>query len=158
MRRERKKEQAEMDTRLLGTRGYAPPEQYGFAQTDERADIYALGVTAKELLGKAAKKRRWKHILKKCTALEPKKRYHHVWQITWAIRFGQIRRRLLYPLMIVWLTLVTGFAVWSYAVDTDFREVMNVVVFTSYRDSVFATVDIKQIEQSNVKLFVFSGG
>ena len=30
------KEQAEMDTRLLGTRGYAPPEQYGFAQTDER--------------------------------------------------------------------------------------------------------------------------
>lgn len=41
--------------------------------------------------------------------------------------------------------------------DTDFREVMNVVVFTSYRDSVFATVDIKQIEQSNVKLFVFSG-
>ena len=31
------------DTRLLGTKGYAPPEQYGFAQTDSRADIYAVG-------------------------------------------------------------------------------------------------------------------
>ena len=150
------KEQAEMDTRLLGTRGYAPPEQYGFAQTDERADIYALGVTARELLGKAAKKRRWKHILKKCTALEPKKRYHHVWQITWAIRFGQIRHRLLYPLVFTGLALVTGFAVWGYATDTDVRGAMN-VVFSSRRALVFDTVDMKQIEQSNVKLFVFSG-
>lgn len=40
------------DTRLLGTKGYAPPEQYGFAQTDSRADIYAVGVTMKQLLGK----------------------------------------------------------------------------------------------------------
>ena len=29
------------DTEYLGTRGYAPPEQYGFAQTDIRSDIYA---------------------------------------------------------------------------------------------------------------------
>lgn len=151
------KEQAEMDTRLLGTRGYAPPEQYGFAQTDERTDIYALGVTARELLGKAAKKRRWKHILKKCTALEPKKRYHHVWQITWAIRFGQIRRRLLYPLVLAWLVLVTGFAVWSYASDADFREVINFVLFTPDRDFIFRTVDIKKLEQSDVELYPFSG-
>lgn len=48
------KPQAESDTRLIGTRGYAPPEQYGFAQTDGRADIYAMGVTFRELLGKAA--------------------------------------------------------------------------------------------------------
>ena len=150
------KEQAEMDTRLLGTRGYAPPEQYGFAQTDERADIYALGVTAKELLGKAAKKRRWKHILKKCTALEPKKRYHHIRQITWAIRFGQIRRRLLYPLVIAWLALVTGFAVWGYATDTDVRGAVNVVL-RSRRALVFDTVDMKQLKQSDVELHVFSG-
>lgn len=150
------KEQAEMDTRLLGTRGYAPPEQYGFAQTDERADIYALGVTAKELLGKAAKKRRWKHILKKCTALEPKKRYHHIWQITWAIRFGQIRRRLLYPLVLAWLALVTGFAVWGYATDADVRGAVNVVL-SSRRALVFDTVDMKQLKQSDVELHLFSG-
>lgn len=31
------------DTNTLGTWGYAPPEQYGFAPTDARSDIYSLG-------------------------------------------------------------------------------------------------------------------
>lgn len=35
---------AEVDTQFIGTRAYAPPEQYGFSQTDCRADIYSLGV------------------------------------------------------------------------------------------------------------------
>ncbi|HEX9069919.1 MAG TPA: protein kinase [Ktedonobacterales bacterium] len=38
------------DTQALGTPGYAPPEQYGKAQTDPRADIYALGATLYHLL------------------------------------------------------------------------------------------------------------
>jgi tRNA A-37 threonylcarbamoyl transferase component Bud32 len=38
------------DTQVLGTPGYAPPEQYGKAQTDARADIYALGCTLYQLL------------------------------------------------------------------------------------------------------------
>jgi serine/threonine-protein kinase len=38
------------DTMQLGTPGYAPPEQHGQGQTDARADIYALGVTAHRLL------------------------------------------------------------------------------------------------------------
>jgi tRNA A-37 threonylcarbamoyl transferase component Bud32 len=38
------------DTQVLGTPGFAPPEQYGKAQTDARADIYALGVTLYQLL------------------------------------------------------------------------------------------------------------
>jgi hypothetical protein len=33
------------DTTLLGTTGYAPPEQYGSAQTDIRSDVYSLGAT-----------------------------------------------------------------------------------------------------------------
>lgn len=32
------------DTTHFGTRDYAPPEQYGFAQTDERSDVFALGL------------------------------------------------------------------------------------------------------------------
>jgi serine/threonine-protein kinase len=39
-----------VDTTRLGTPGYAPPEQHGQGQTDARADIYALGVTAHRLL------------------------------------------------------------------------------------------------------------
>lgn len=36
-------EGARRDTTLLGTYGFASPEQYGFAQTDARSDIYSLG-------------------------------------------------------------------------------------------------------------------
>lgn len=37
------------DTKWIGTSGYASPEQYGFAQTTVKSDIYSLGVTMKEL-------------------------------------------------------------------------------------------------------------
>lgn len=32
------------DTRSFGTRSYAPPEQFGYGQTDVRSDVYALGL------------------------------------------------------------------------------------------------------------------
>jgi len=38
------------DTVAIGTVGYAPPEQYGKAQTTSSADIYALGATLHQLL------------------------------------------------------------------------------------------------------------
>ncbi|MEN6389484.1 MAG: serine/threonine-protein kinase [Syntrophomonas sp.] len=38
------------DTTAYGSHGFAPPEQYGQNQTDERADIYALGATLHYLL------------------------------------------------------------------------------------------------------------
>lgn len=37
------------DTTPLGSPGYAPPEQYGSAQTDQRSDIYSLGATLQTL-------------------------------------------------------------------------------------------------------------
>lgn len=43
------KEQNLSDTTVLGTRGYAPPEQYS-GQTDARSDIFALGMTMHQLL------------------------------------------------------------------------------------------------------------
>lgn len=36
-------EDSDCDTRALGTRAYAPPEQFGYGQTDVRSDVYALG-------------------------------------------------------------------------------------------------------------------
>lgn len=38
------KNESDTDTLVLGTMGFAAPEQYGISQTDERADIYAMGV------------------------------------------------------------------------------------------------------------------
>lgn len=43
------KEQNLADTTVLGTKGYAPPEQYS-GQTDQRSDIFALGMTMHHLL------------------------------------------------------------------------------------------------------------
>ena len=63
------------DTRYLGTDGFAPPEQYGFSQTDLRADIYAAGQTMKTLLGSLSAKKKYSKIIRKCTALDPAKRY-----------------------------------------------------------------------------------
>jgi serine/threonine protein kinase len=39
------KEGQEQDTILLGSPGYAPPEQHGLAQTGPRSDLYGLGAT-----------------------------------------------------------------------------------------------------------------
>jgi serine/threonine protein kinase len=38
------------DTAAFGTAGYAPPEQYGNGQTDQRSDVYALAATLHHLL------------------------------------------------------------------------------------------------------------
>lgn len=83
------KDDLEQDTRLLGTRGYAPPEQYGFAQTDARTDIYALGITLKQLLGDKAQKIPYRHIIQKCTKWNPEKRYQSVGKVKRAFCYGK---------------------------------------------------------------------
>jgi serine/threonine protein kinase len=45
---------ATKDTTSLGSRGYAPLEQYGQGQTDHRSDIYALGATLYTMLTNTA--------------------------------------------------------------------------------------------------------
>ncbi len=72
------------DTKYLGTVGYAPPEQYGFCQTDIRADIYSLGVTLfKMLTGKLPNSGviyngKLSGIIQKCIAFDPKNRFENV--------------------------------------------------------------------------------
>lgn len=75
------KSEKEQDTHLLGTRGYAAPEQYGFAQTDERTDIYSMGITLERILGDDYKRPRYKKILHKCSDLDPNKRYQTVREV-----------------------------------------------------------------------------
>ncbi|MBQ5319281.1 MAG: serine/threonine protein kinase [Oscillospiraceae bacterium] len=69
------KNEAPNDTRYLGTKGYAPPEQFGFTQTDYTADIYALGVTMKNVMESLSNSRKYKKIIRKCTEFDPDNRY-----------------------------------------------------------------------------------
>ena len=71
------------DTRLLGTDGYAAPEQYGFGTSDVRTDIYAMGMLIKNLMNyvvaeDASKSKKLLEIIDKCTEINPKDRYESV--------------------------------------------------------------------------------
>lgn len=77
------KNDALKDTHILGTHGFAAPEQYGIGQTDFRTDIYAVGVlmnvmltgehpTQKMYEGKLSK------VINKCIQSNPDRRYKDV--------------------------------------------------------------------------------
>lgn len=80
------KPEATRDTRVIGTAGYAAPEQFGVAQTDARADIFAIGIMMNVMLTghhptKQAATGRLAPIIEKCTRLDPAKRYRTVWEL-----------------------------------------------------------------------------
>lgn len=91
------KENKSQDTSFLGTAGYAPPEQFGFAQTDARSDIYSIGIVISELLfGKLLPKELlWKesyqygefgNIVRKCTEIDPKQRFQTITDLQQAVK------------------------------------------------------------------------
>lgn len=87
-----------VDTQILGTHGYAAPEQYGFSQTNEKADIYSLGVLinymkthtlpnqnkADGLLGE---------ISEKCTRIDEQQRFNNVDEIIEVIARGSLENK-----------------------------------------------------------------
>ena len=77
------KEDQRADTVVLGTTGYAAPEQYVISQTDGRADIYSYGVLLNIMLtGKHPSMElapgKLGRIVQRCTQINPKKRYKNV--------------------------------------------------------------------------------
>lgn len=83
------------DTQLLGTAGYAAPEQFGFTRSDQRTDIFSIGVLLNEMLtgchpsvklyedGSLAK------VIEKCTNINPKKRYQSISEILDALTLAE---------------------------------------------------------------------
>ena len=68
------------DTQVLGTTGFAAPEQYGLSQSDARSDIYSLGILINIMCTGCHPSRRladgslgW--IVLRCTQVNPQKRY-----------------------------------------------------------------------------------
>lgn len=92
------------DTMRFGTREFAPPEQYGFGQTDVRSDVYALGqLLFYCLTGRTATQRdrdasflvegvteRTAPIIKRAMAFSPAERYESVGALLRA--FGKATR------------------------------------------------------------------
>lgn len=71
------------DTQVLGTTGFAAPEQYGMSQSDIRADIYALGILINVMLtgehpSKKLAEGHLGRVVSRCTHVNPQKRYKNV--------------------------------------------------------------------------------
>lgn len=132
------KEDKTGDTKLMGTPGFAAPEQCRWGkQTDVRSDIYSLGVTLYNLVtghspaqdNKLYPIRHWndrlsaglEQIILKCTAAEPEERYQSCEELKYALENyelyddevrGGLRRTLnlcLVPAILSVVFLLTGF-------------------------------------------------
>ena len=80
-------EEDKQDTVIMGTAGYAAPEQFGFTATDQKSDIYSLGVLLNRMLTGDYPKNAlpqdpfYRNIVEKCTQLDPKNRYKSIEEI-----------------------------------------------------------------------------
>lgn len=82
------------DTQVLGTAGYAAPEQFGFTQTDQRSDIYAIGIVYNFMLtGKFPSEElaqgQTGKIIAKCTHIDREKRYKNINRLRKDVRSGR---------------------------------------------------------------------
>lgn len=71
------------DTEIMGTPGYTAPEQFGFQQTNEKADIYSCGVLLNFLLtGRLPNEQMHQGalsmVIERCTELDPNNRYVNI--------------------------------------------------------------------------------
>ena len=101
----RYQQDAAEDTVVSGTRAVAPPEQFGYRQTDERSDIYACGVLLRYALTGAYEEKAdegldedLRKIIGKASAFAPDRRYQSAEELLrdlLSARFGLSCRRLM---------------------------------------------------------------
>ena len=78
------------DTQILGTTGFAAPEQYGLSQSDIRSDIYSLGILINVMLtgqhpSHHLVEGRMGRVVDRCTHVNPEKRYQNVLRLMEAL-------------------------------------------------------------------------
>lgn len=136
------KEKQGQDTELLGTAGFAAPEQFGFLQSDARTDIYGVGVILNVMLTGtfpheySYKEGKLGEIIQKCIHLEPELRYQSAEELlkevqsilvenkqnhkTWlavipGFRTGKLWKELLASYYYISAILSTVMSVWAYS-------------------------------------------
>ena len=96
------KKDGSRDTFVVGTRGTAAPEQYGYTQTDQRTDVYAIGQTMLYMVSESYEmdqlsqcniSRKLKKVIEKACSFEPDKRYTDASELSRAIEKCQKNSR-----------------------------------------------------------------
>lgn len=124
------------DTVLIGTEGYAAPEQYGFKASDERTDIYALGILMKRLFPEDSELMK---IADKASSFSPEDRYQSVEMLKNVVQFP-VKKRKIGPgkkAVIVFLVLWTIYMFTSYDSSTPSKMIMGFMItglFFSWSD------------------------
>ena len=106
--------QAKNDTEYIGTQGYAAPEQYGFAQSDERSDIFAIGVLLAKLC--PTPDAGLKRVVEKCTNMDPSRRYQNAVTLKHALQKKTIQKPLAIGGIICVILLVVAL-LWSPRIE-----------------------------------------
>ena len=148
--------QKNRDSRVLGTTFSAPPEQFGYQQTDPRSDIYALGVllhelaTGEYLLGKGQLPACLRSVVRRCTRFDPEDRYSSAADLEKALRrviagrqTGRRKNRLIAGGLLAVLAL--GVALWT-AVHSGQREPLPSDLYSFASSAIEAEV-CRQLEK-----------
>lgn len=144
------KDGKDTDTRHMGTRATAAPEQYGYAQTDQRTDLYALGMTLiwlltgqydRDALARAEGiSPHLRGVLEKAAAFSPEARFQDAASFSAALTGRRMpRRRLVWAAsLIVALAVVVGIGVYQFREkplphppETEQQSQVQTVTFTS---------------------------
>lgn len=135
------------DTRHLGTEFYASPEQYGFAQTDNKSDIYSIGklmivlLTGKEN-AESLKGIPYSRIIGRCIEIDATKRYGNVSRLKAAFLIKR-RTAVLLAVLMAFSLLGVGKYVAVCKTAADNKDVLKE---TDHPDSEAVTGDEKKTE------------
>lgn len=111
----RHRPEKKLDTVCMGTQITAPPEQFGYQQTDQRSDIYSLGIlmrflctgtftspSSNVLSGSLGR------IIRRCTAFDPRNRYSSIQSVYRALKYRWQRRIAIAGIGMLCMTILLG--------------------------------------------------
>lgn len=115
------------DTVFLGTQATAPPEQFGYQQTDQRSDIYSLGILIRFLctgnfapLASDAALGSLGRIIRRCTAFDPRNRYSTVRSVYRALKFQRQGPAAIVGIGVIFVLIISGLF-WGAAVNVQLK-------------------------------------
>jgi len=146
------------DTQVMGTAGYAAPEQYGFSQTDARTDIYAMGVLMNEMLirqhpAKQLAEGSFLSVIEKCIEVNMDKRYRSAAELRTALEdcsVCKVERKSGKGKRVLIAAVMTGLLLLAVGTSGVWREVLGFTqdAFQVDEDSVPLDRDGAQVDET----------